>query len=139
MRRVPVKDWEDIQDTFYKMNQMSCKPSLKKVPNDYITDENRSVKWNREQVEKNHKEYHNEVARLNTAKNKARDDVYQDIYVRIRHDIGVNISDKTARAIFDNAYDRANRGGFNDIRIELENLIEVLKLILEDIKAVKRQ
>ena len=139
MRKDSVIEWEDIQDDFYRMEQMSCKPSFKKIPKDYITDENRSVKWNREQVEKNHKEYHNEVAKLNTAKNKARNDIYQDIYAKIRYEIGVNISDKTARAIFDNAYNKANGSGFHEIRMELGELIELLKLTVEDIKDVKKQ
>ena len=90
-------------------------------------------------MEKNHKEYHNEVAKLNTAKNKARNDIYQDIYAKIRYEIGVNISDKTARAIFDNAYNKANGSGFHEIRMELGELIELLKLTVEDIKDVKKQ
>ena len=137
MKKVFVKEWEEIQDDFYRMNQMSCKPSLKKVPNGYISNEDRSVKWNREQVEKNHKEYQAEVTKLNTEKNKERDVVYQDIYVRIRLEVGTNISDKTTRTVFDHAYDTVNGGGFNQIKRELEDLIELLKLMLKDIRALK--
>lgn len=75
------KSWCDIQSDFKNMQRMSCVPvGICKVrKKDYIFDENQSVKWNREQVEKNNLAYEKEVARLNTLKNKERDQILEDI------------------------------------------------------------
>lgn len=77
-------DWDDIQREFDRVNEMSCKPvGLQKYKVGHIFDENMSVKWNREKLEEENKKYNDEVARLNTEKNKgfcrANDLVYQKI------------------------------------------------------------
>lgn len=64
-------DWDDIQREFDRVNEMSCKPvGLQKYKVGHIFDENMSVKWNREKLEEENKKYNDEVARLNTEKNK---------------------------------------------------------------------
>lgn len=46
--------WREIQDEFETMQRMSCVPkNIHKVPTGYIFDEEKSVKWNREQVDAN--------------------------------------------------------------------------------------
>ena len=64
-------DWDDIQREFDRVNEMSCKPvGLQKYKVGHIFDENMSVKWNQEKLEEENKKYNDEVARLNTEKNK---------------------------------------------------------------------
>lgn len=76
-----VKDWQTIRTEFEAMERMSCVPvGIRKVRADHIFDEERSVRWNREMVEKNNADYQAEVARLNTEKNKRRDAILEDIY-----------------------------------------------------------
>ena len=76
-----VKDWQTICTEFEAMERMSCVPAgIRKVRADHIFDEERSVRWNREMVEKNNADYQAEVARLNTEKNKRRDAILEDIY-----------------------------------------------------------
>lgn len=76
-----VKDWQTIRTEFEAMERMSCVPAgIRKVRADHIFDEERSVRWNREMVEKNNADYQAEVARLNTEKNKRRDAILEDIY-----------------------------------------------------------
>jgi len=92
-----TKSWENIQLDFELMQKMPTKPSFRKLPKDYITDEDRSVKWNREQVEINHQKYQEEVARLNREKNKVRDTINKDIYKKIQEMVGYEISEKAAK------------------------------------------
>ena len=67
-----VKDWQTIRTEFEAMERMSCVPAgIHKVRADHIFDEERSVRWNREMVEKNNADYQAEVARLNTEKEQA--------------------------------------------------------------------
>ena len=67
-------DWIDIQSEYHEMERMSCVPAgIRKVRADHVFDENQSVLWNRKQVEDNNQRFQEEVARLNTEKNKRRD------------------------------------------------------------------
>lgn len=122
----------EIQDEWDRMEQMSCKPSFKKVPNDYVFNENRSVKWNKEQVEQNHLQYENEVKRLNTAKNKTRDEIYNKIYKLIQKEIGEGISLEQAQKIwsFVDDYSKSN----NQRIIMLAQMIELCRDIRQKAK-----
>lgn len=123
--------WEDIQNEFDIMNRMSCRPvGLSKVPGNHIFDEDQSVKWNREQVEKNNQRYLDEVARLNTEKNKARDNVLEMIYDKIQYEVGHRISRKKAQAIWSFAYERGHSFGFTSIQSELSDLINLAITLL---------
>lgn len=123
--------WDDIYEKFSFMNNMSCRPrSLTKVSHDHIFDENKSVKWNREQVEKNNQEYHDEVARLNTEKNKARDAIYESIYEMIQDDVGHGLSRKKAQAIWNLAYAQGHAFGFYNILSRLFDLMKLANALL---------
>lgn len=64
-----------------KVRNMSCKPvGMSLVEEGYVFDEDKSVKWNREQVSKNNQKYQDEVKRLNQAKMKAREETYAAFY-----------------------------------------------------------
>ena len=65
-------NWNNIQSAYETVYNMSCIPkNIKKVKPDHVFDENKSVKWNREQVEINNAAYRAEVARLNTEKKQS--------------------------------------------------------------------
>lgn len=100
----------ELQDEWDRMEQMSCKPSFRKLPSGYITDEEKSVKWNKEQVEQNHLKYENEVKRLNTLKNKTRDEIYNRTFEIIQKEIGRGISLEQAKKIwsFVDDYSKSN-------------------------------
>lgn len=123
--------WEEIQNEFDSMNRMSCRPAgLSKVPGNHIFDEDRSVKWNREQVERNNRQYHDEVARLNTEKNKARDNVLELIYDKIQYEVGHRIYRKKAKAIWSYAYEKGHAFGFTSIQSELLDIIDLADTLL---------
>ena len=127
-----IKTWDQIQDDFDRMNAMSCKPSFNKLKTGTVIDEEKSVKWNREQVELNNQKYQEEVKRLNTIKNKARDEVYESIYERIAEDVGHGITKQSAIKIWNYAFEYGHAFGFNDIKIALFNVIDLIKDILKD-------
>ena len=124
--------WDEIQAEFEEMQRMSCTPiGLTKLRPDFVKDEEKSVKWNREYVERENKKYHDEVARLNTRKNKARDAVTEHIYKRIQLEVGHQISMKKAAAIYNMAYDLGHPSGFYAVRGYLEELIELAYYLLD--------
>lgn len=65
---------DDIKEKWYKVVDFSTIPdsSFKSYPHGYVFDEEKSVKWNREELERVNAEYHNERDRLRRA--------YSDLY-----------------------------------------------------------
>lgn len=139
------KNWLELISDMQRVDAMSCKPAFARFPNNFITDEDKSVKWNREQVAKNHDTYDKEVARLNTEKNKERDKVMQDVYLKIQQELpGLTL--KKAKVLFEkiqrvtkNHYQ--NDTSFENIISELKNqctyLQEVIPLFENDKKATE--
>jgi len=131
MGKIAVKDWKEIQSDFEQMASMSCVPvGLKKVPANHIFDEDKSVKWNREQVERNNAEYQNEVKRLNTEKNKRRDSILTDIYTAIQNEVGHGISLEKAKSLWDYAYEQGHSYGIHDVMCNLYEIMDLASTLL---------
>lgn len=94
-----LKEWSEIQAAFERMESMPCKPEGRKYPPDYIFDEEKSVKWNREEVNRQNQEREEKVKELQRVKNKARDEVMEDIYFAIQQEVGSGISCQDAMKI----------------------------------------
>ena len=110
---------------------MSCKPDFKKLPVGYITDENQSVKWNREQVEISNARYNDEVARLNSLKNAKRDELYEDIYATIQDYVGHGFTREQAITVWNYAYSKGHAYGMSDIVSELDDLVYMVRQLYE--------
>lgn len=135
MKTKQPKEWHDIRSDFEVMQRMSCVPAhIRKVPSDYIFDENQSVKWNRDKVQENNNFYQAEVARLNTLKNEARDEIHEDIYHAIQCDVGHGLSRKGAMGIWNYAYEEGHACGINDIISNLDSVIDLLTAVLSEVK-----
>ena len=132
-REGTVKEWYEIQSDFDSLENMSCKPiGITKVSANHVFDENKSIKWNKKQVEINNDRYQKEVARLNTEKNKFRDNLMEDIYKRIQHDLGHNISRKSAMKVWNCAYEIGNSWGIHSVMEILYDLIELISGISQE-------
>lgn len=124
--------WRNIQDEFETMQKISCVPkNIRQLPTNYIFDEDQSVKWNREQVERNNAEYLKEVARLNTLRNKERDRIQEEIYATICQEVGHGLSRKQAISIWNMAYEWGHSNGIHEVCIYLNDLMELATTILE--------
>lgn len=127
-----VKDWEDVRRAFEAQMRMSCVPAdLHKVRADHIFDEEKSVRWNREMVEKNNADYQAEVARLNTEKNKRRDAILEDIYRLIQEDVGHDLSRVKAQRLWMYAWAQGHANGFPDVYYYLQDMVELARMLLE--------
>ena len=73
--------FESLHRLLDETNCMSCKPGpeFKKIPVGTVIDEEKSVRWNREEVERIREEYTEEVKRLNRERNKK----YNEVVIRI--------------------------------------------------------
>lgn len=107
---------------------------IRKVAQNHIFDENQSVKWNRDKVAENNAAYQAEVARLNSAKNKARDAIHEDIYRAIQSEVGHGLTRDGARKLWEYAYDKGHAHGSYAIISYLEDLLVLVYEVLDDVK-----
>lgn len=131
MGKAVVKDWDEIRREFEAMQKMSCKPNFSKFRKDWVIDENQSVKWNRDQVELNNRNYEKAVAELNTKKNKARDSIMEDIYLLIQDEVGFGLDRESAKGIWEYAYAEGHSSGLCGIKAYLNDITELVRGILE--------
>lgn len=126
---IRIKDWDEIAMDFERMQNMSCKPTRRKIKVGTVIDEDKSVRWNREQVEENNTLFAKEVADLNTAKNKTRDEILQDVYNKIQAETGTSI--EAAKEVYNYAYDRGHSCGYRSVIAELIDLIDLVKVAIK--------
>lgn len=129
--------FSEFKEKFETVDRMSCKPNFTLLRKDSVIDENKSVKWNKEQVEKNRLEYAEEVKRLNREKNTARDAVMQELYCVIEDELVKPLDRNAIRAIWLYAYEQSHSWGYNETFNTLERLIELTNDILVGIKRKK--
>ena len=124
----------EIKCDLEAMVNMSCKPSFPRPRTGDVIDEDKSVKWNREEVIRLQTAYDDEVKQLNTAKNKRRDDLYKELYKVIRHEVkGITLND--AQQIFQYAYNfqytyGEGHYGYNEIFSVLDDIIPLVSKIV---------
>ena len=62
---------------------------------------------------------------------KRRDEIYAEIYKTIQEEVGFGISEKKAEKIWEYAYDRGHSAGWYEIIVNLEEIEEFAKFILD--------
>ena len=129
-----MRSYEEIREDFMVMSHMSCKPSMSKPrPNDVI-DEDKSVRWNREEVERRMLAYEEEVKRLNKQKNSFRDKLIQEVCETIKKDIK-SISINDAKRIWEYAY--ANNDDWVGVFADVKDLVDIVDSIVNKKNDVK--
>lgn len=124
--------WADIWQKYEAMENMGRNPyGFKRVPSNFVFDEDKSVKWNKEKAQKNNDDYDNEVKRLNQEKMKRRNEIYAEIYKVIQEEVGFGISEKKAAKIWEYAYDKGHSEGWYEIMVNLEEIEELVKFVLD--------
>lgn len=83
-------------------------------------------------MELNNRNYQKAVADLNTKKNKARDDVLNDIYNRIQYQVGYNLSLNSAIKIWNYAYEIGHGFGFHEIKCHLDEIMDLVSEIFDE-------
>lgn len=124
--------WEEITKEWEIWENMSCKAGTKRLKPDTVIDEEKSVRWNREEVERLNKEHDETVAELNTKRNKARDALYEHIYEYIIDEVGKNCSRRKAIAIWNYAFEQGHAYGLNGIYSCLNDIIDLAITLLNN-------
>lgn len=128
--------WDDLTREAFKVREMSCAPEeLRRVKASHIQDEEQSVKWNREWVEKNNARYLEEVKRLHAEKNAAWDRWEVKVAEKIQAEVGGRLSLKRAVAIRECAFRMTKCTTFNKTWECVKQLIELAKVLVKEEKA----
>lgn len=145
-----IKTWHEIRQDFHDWAALPLVPSnIRKYSSGYVIDENQSVKWNREAVEKHNAWYDEEAQSLVQESANIYSLILESVCTRIQADVGHNLSRETAMAIWDYAYDEAASGasarGFeeedlNDFAaLVVQDLIKLLKSVLDDVHSEEKK
>lgn len=78
-----MRDWKEIENSWDNMVSMSYRPINPKLKEGTVIDENKSVKWNREEVKRINALRDDELKKLNTAKNLERDKLEDEIVKKL--------------------------------------------------------
>lgn len=127
-----MRDLRDVLVDLQKMVDMPCKPNWERPKEGTIFDEDKSVKWNKEEVIRLREKYDTEVRELNTKKNKERDNIEKEIYRIIKSEIkGITIED--AEHIYQYAFSEKHAYGYNDVINFVEELIDLISPIVKKV------
>ena len=114
-------------ETLYEMAEQytnfSCKPKSSKYKIGTVLDEDMSVKWNREEVERLNKIHDDEVKELNRQKNELYINLRRTIDTYIIQEIGVD--EKRADKIFDYLCNEYHSYGFREVLSHLDDLLDL--------------
>ena len=82
--------WAAIEEYFDDFLCFSTKPTKEKLDANYIFNEDKSVKWNRTEVEKHNKMYDNEVNNLLHQKNRLWNIFVSNLISNIKSEFGLD-------------------------------------------------
>lgn len=128
-KKITMDDIRDLIESSYtsynRYNVEAIYPDIKKWPEGYIVDEEKSVKWNREQVEVHNKEVNKAWTKYRLKCNEGHENFNKDLKKAIQNDYKFN--EAQADVIISYLY---NEGMYDDL-CRAENLCEVVSEVLQ--------
>lgn len=126
--------WTNLGNRLETAWKRPTKPNSKRPKDGEIIDEEKSVRWNREEVVRRQKAWDAECSRLKKAQNAEIERISEAIELQIREDIKAkakcSISKKAAIVLWQKAYDRGHAYGFADIYYAIEDYEELVVAVL---------
>lgn len=117
-----LEELHELADEYYKF---ICKPSISKYSNTHVFDENKSVKWNKEEVERLNKLHNDEAARLSTEKNNLFNKFVYSVKLYIIEE--TKVKKITADKIYNYLYSEYHSYGIHEVLNHLDDLLELFK------------
>lgn len=116
---------EKIKNGAYEHKLKYPKKDVQIMKDSYITDENKSVKWNREQVEINKQKYKQELDAFVQEGNDLRDLFFNDLLGVLM--IGFEFTEKASNYLLNKAWDEGHSEGLESVVDVLVDLVELIQ------------
>lgn len=127
-REFKDRDWSDILTSWDIMNSMPSRPSYPKLAEGTVIDEEKSVRWNREEVERRNALREQEIIDLRNARNSVQANLEEEIVHKFAKEYDVPF--ESVKKIYDYAFLQDHAYGIRDVINTAENLIELFKYII---------
>ena len=114
---------EEILKLYEKANKMPYPSNISTYKEDYVFDEDKSVKWNREEVARRNAAYEEDTKRYRAAREAAYADAENATKMYIMERTG--LSKKKASILFDYAYEEYRSLSINEMLIMLDSLVDL--------------
>ena len=121
--------WGKIREDYDKACMMSCKPGpeFRKLKPGDVIDEEKSVRWNREEVERLNKEYKEEFARLTRERGDAINKCTERAIAQIAEETG--LSKEKAEILWNFVYERYH--AFGEMFTQIDDYIMLVNDLLD--------
>lgn len=103
--------YDALREGYYNVNAQA--PKFERYAENYVFDENMSVKWNREEVARRNQAYKDALNAYYKDKTKAEENFRNDVVQAIMNDTG--FSYEKAEMIYDRAYNIGHGSGYYDV------------------------
>lgn len=113
----------------YYRNNVQYPSKTDNMKDGFITDDERSVKWNREQVELAKQQYKDQQNKYKDEENRLHNLFTKDVidYIVNFH----NYKPDAARFIFEKAYEEGHSFGYSSVLDELEYILDIISGFLD--------
>ena len=117
-----IEELYEFADDWYKF---SCKPAVQKYGKAHVFDENKSVKWNKEEVERRNILHDEEVKQLQKEKNILFNKLVYSVKLYIIEE--TKVKKATADKIYNYLYNEYHSYGMHEVLNHLDELLELFK------------
>lgn len=118
-------DFDKLCEMAREYTNFSCKPKERKYKIGEVFDDDKSVRWNREEVERRNKLHDEEVKRLNMQKNKMLLEWTDAVKLYIIKETKVK-KDK-ADEIYNYLYEKYHSYGLLEVLANMDELLDLFK------------
>lgn len=130
-KKKKIRSFEEIINEMKEQEAMSCSPGIPHRKANFITDPDKSVNWNRQQVIQNNDARDKAIIRLNTEKNEWRGKLFAEIQEAILAHLSNRITAKGAKSLWFYAYEHGHAEGLDSVLSTLMELLKIFEVALE--------
>lgn len=112
---------------------MDVRPKTKRVKDGTVIDEDKSVKWNREEVKRLQEEYVAEIKSLRKKRNDKETEVKNELIAAVKEEVDKELSEETIVEMIEMVDEQESGEGAINHSIAMEDLIDLVNMVIKDI------
>lgn len=131
MSKKVVRCIEDILAEMQQQQEMSCVPDMPKYRENDVIDEDKSVRWNREQVAARNQARVEAVKELNRKKNEWRDRLVNEMAEAIVNELDGKTSLAAAKKLWNYVYEETHDEHWSATYDKLYEMLDICAAVLK--------